>query len=455
MTGWTRRKVTSGGALTAAGGAAALLLGACGGTPPGGAGDAAPRPSTAPVTVTAQLTDVNPTMANSWATEIAAPFKQRHANVTLELVPMPSSATLETFEKLTTAMAGGSPPDIFDGPRFADWTVARGFTDTAMDALVKRDKFDTKVFSQTEFLGAHTTQGKIAHIPYKYGGNMVGMMINTGLFEEAGVAVPPPDVSRAWTSEQFLQALTRLTRSGADGNIAQFGGAHPGSNVYTWTLLWGVDWLGDDVKTVTCDSAAFIAGYQWMQDLAYRNHVVPQAGEAARLFPNVNLFTAGKQAIAWTAAANFTTLMNQARDAGIKLTVAPAPALKVSTPDVNSHGLFLVKGARNAGDAWEAIKYFSERSRLATFATALTTVLGDVEAALAQAAKPHPAVDPRAVKQMIETAKRGVNLKRHSNQDEMLRVINPAMTELMENKANAGDILRRLKPQLQVLVDQK
>ena len=445
----------AGGVTGAAGGAAALLLGACGGAQSGGAGDAAPRPGTAPETITAQLTDVNPTMANSWATEIAAPYKQRHANATLELVPMPSSATLETFEKLTAAMAGGSPPDIFDGPRFADWTVARGFTDTSMDALVKRDKFDTKAFSQTEFLGAHTTQGKVAHIPYKYGGNMVGMMINTSLFEEAGVALPPLEVSKAWTSDQFLQALTKLTRTGGDGSISQFGGAYPGSNVYTWTLLWGVDWLSDDVKTVTCDSAAFIAGYQWMQDLAYRNHVVPQAGEAARLFPNVTPFTAGKQAIGWTAAANFTTLMNQARDAGIKITVAPAPALKVSTPDVNSHGLFLVKGAKNQGDAWEAIKYFSERSRLATFATALTTVLADVEAALTQAAKPHPAVDPKAVKQMIETARRGVNLKRHINQDEMLRVINAAMTELSENKANAGDVLRRVKPQLQALVDQK
>ena len=37
----------------------------------------------------------------------------------------------------------------------------------------------------------------------------------------------------------------------------------------------------------------------------------------------------------------------------------------------------------------------------------------------------------------------------------MLRVINPAMTELVENKASAGDILRRLKPQVQALVDQK
>ena len=277
---------------------------------------------------------------------------------------MPSTATLETFEKLTASMAGGSPPDVFDGPRFADWKVARGFTDTALDALVKRDKFDTKAFSQTEFLGAHTTQGKVAHIPYKYGGNMVGMMVNVGLFEEAGVAPPPLDVAKAWTSEQYLQALTRLTRAGSDGSIAQFGGFTPGSNVYTWTLLWGVDWLSDDLKAVTCDGAAFIAGYQWMQDLAYRHHVVPQAGEAARLFPNVTLFTAGKQATAWTAAANFTTQTNKSRDAGIKLAVAPAPALKVSTPDVNSHGLFLVKGGKNparlgghqvlqrAGPAW-------------------------------------------------------------------------------------------------------
>ena len=50
----------------------ALLLGACGGAPSAGSGGDVPRQSTAPLTITAQLTDVNPTMANSWATEIAA-----------------------------------------------------------------------------------------------------------------------------------------------------------------------------------------------------------------------------------------------------------------------------------------------------------------------------------------------------------------------------------------------
>ena len=122
---------------------------------------------------------------------------------------------------------------------------------------------------------------------------------------------------------------------------------------------------------------------------------------------------------------------------------------------MNSHGLFLVKGAKSQDDAWEAIKHFSERSRLATFATALTTLLADLEGALRELAKAHSGVDPKAVKQMIETAKRGVNLKRHINQDEMLRVINPAMTELVENKVPAADLMRRIKPQLQALADQR
>jgi multiple sugar transport system substrate-binding protein len=394
-------------------------------------------------------------MINSWATEMAAPYKDKHPNATLELLPMPSGATLETFQKLTASMAAGTPPDIFDGPRYADWTVPKGFTDTTLDGLVKRDKFDTKVFNQSEFLGAHTTQGKIAHIPYKFGGNMLGMLINSTLFEEAGVPLPPLDVAQAWTSDQLLQALTKMTRTGSDGSIAQFGGGYPGSAVYTWTLLWGTDWLGDDVKTVTCDSAPMVAGYQWMQDLAYRYHVVPQTGEAARLFPNANVFMAGKQAISWTATANYVSLMNQARDASLKITVAPAPALKVSTPDVNSHGLFPVKGGKHPDDAWEVIKFFSLQSRLATFATAITTILADVEAAIREASKAHPAINAGAVKKILDGAKKGINLKRHAAQDDMLNVINPALAELNDNKTNAADLMRKVKPQLQALADQK
>jgi ABC-type glycerol-3-phosphate transport system substrate-binding protein len=199
-----------------------------------------------------------------------------------------------------------------------------------------------------------------------------------------------------------------------------------------------------------------IAGYQWMQDLAHRQHVVPQPGEAARLFPGVsNVFMAGKQAISWTATANYVALMNQARDASIKLTVAPAPALKYSTPDVNSHGLFLVKGGKHMDEGWETIKFFSEKSRLATFAGAMTTILADLEGAIREASKAHPGIDPHAVKQILESAERGVNLKRHPLQDEMLGVINPAITDLNENKVSAADLLRRLKPQLQTLADQK
>ena len=448
---WTRRTLLMAGTAGAAG-TPALLAAACA---PGQAGDSgAPKLSTAPVTITAQITDMNPAMVGAWPTEMAGPYKQRRSNVTIELMLMPSTATLETFEKLTANMAAGTPPDVFEGPRFAEWTVAKGFTDTTIDGLVKRDRFDTKVFAQGEFVGAHTTGGKIAQIPYKHGGNMLSMLINVGLFEEAGVPLPPADVSRAWNADQFLQALVKLTRS-EGGNITQFGGSLPGSPVYTWPLLWGVDWLADDVKTVTCDSAAMVAGYQWMQDLPYRYHVTAQAGEAARLFPNVNLFMTGKQAIAWTGAASYVNLMKQASDNNIKITVAPAPALKVSTPDVNSHGLFIVKGGKHVDDSWEVIKYFSERSRLATFANAMSTILTDLEVTVREASKPHPAIDARVIKQILETGRKGVNLKRHPNQDEMLRILNPAMTELNENKVPAADLMRRIKPQLQQLADQK
>jgi hypothetical protein len=74
MMGWTRRRAVVTG-VAGAPGASSLLLAACGASGQG-SGDAAPKPGTAPVTITTQLTDVNPTMANSWATEIAAPYKQ-------------------------------------------------------------------------------------------------------------------------------------------------------------------------------------------------------------------------------------------------------------------------------------------------------------------------------------------------------------------------------------------
>jgi hypothetical protein len=85
----------------------------------------------------------------------------------------------------------------------------------------------------------------------------------------------------------------------------------------------------------------------------------------------------------------------------------------------------------------------------------MTTILADLEGAIRDASKPHPAIDAKAVKGILEGAKRGINLKRHPLQDDMLGIINPGITELNDNKIPAADLMRRLKPQLQALADRK
>jgi hypothetical protein len=70
--------------------------------------------------------------------------------------------------------------------------------------------------------------------------------------------------------------------------------------------------------------------------------------------------------------------------------------------------------------------------------------------------KSMPTSDARVVRQVIETHVSQTNLGRHNQQDEMYRVLNPAMTdELMKNTISASELLRRLKPQLQAIAERK
>lgn len=78
MDTWTRRSVLGAGTTP-------FVLAAALGCERGGArSDAAARLTTAPVTITAQITDMNAAMVNSWPAEMAAPYKQRRPNVTIE-----------------------------------------------------------------------------------------------------------------------------------------------------------------------------------------------------------------------------------------------------------------------------------------------------------------------------------------------------------------------------------
>jgi multiple sugar transport system substrate-binding protein len=444
----TRRRVLGSAAVGSVG-----LLAACAG--PGTGGDSAPQLSKAPVSITAfiGITDIQ---LNKFPDQIGGPYKQQRPNATLQVLPQVMSGQLGTtqavFERLTAMVAGGSPPDIFEAPRYSDFMIEKGFIDTGMDALVKRDKYKIDQFNPKEFAARATYQGKTVQLPWKLGGNSLLILCNTELFQKSGVALPSTDLTKAWTWDDWVQAAVRLTRrSGSD--VQQFGHSGLAWTIGSWPLLWQVDWLSTDLKTVTCDRPEMVECYTRLHDLHHRHRVVPLPGEAAQLFGNANLFNTNRAAMQIVSVGGWPTYVNT--NPQVPMTAVPIPKVKISTPDVNSHVMSIMKGSKAPADAWDAIKYMIDEARLPRLTERMPARLDHLEAFVKDTTKATPNIDSKLVLEVARNFIPQTLIGRHPNQDAILDAINPQLNELWANKIAPAPMLQGLKPQLQAIVDRR
>jgi ABC-type glycerol-3-phosphate transport system substrate-binding protein len=181
--------------------------------------------------------------------------------------------------------------------------------------------------------------------------------------------------------------------------------------------------------------------------------VVPLPGEAAQLFGTANLFNTGRAAMQTGAVGSWPTYVKERPE--VPLMVAPIPKVKITTPDVNSHQMSIMKDSKQKGDAWEAIKYMIDEWRLPRLTERMPARLDHLEPFVRETAKATPQVD---VKLVLDVARNFVpqsNITRHLNQDPMLDAINAQLNELWLNKVAPGAMLKGLRPVLEAIAGKK
>jgi ABC-type glycerol-3-phosphate transport system substrate-binding protein len=442
-----RRRTVVFGAAGA--GASAALLAACGGAPGAAPDDGKYTLAASPITLVPFLSQFQPDMQGGWDETIVATYRQKRPNVKVDLVPQ-TGPTIDRIEKLRALTAAGSPPDLGDGPQGPQVMVPQGMLDPAMEALVKRDKYDIKKYNQSHFERGSMFEGKIWAMPYRYGGNVICLACNTNLFAGAGVALPPGDVGKAWTWEQFADALVRLTKRDAGGQTTQFGLAGIGWIVGTWSPLWKTDWLDEPMKTVICDNPEMRDCFSKIGDLFQRLHVVPQLGEAARLFGNANVFNTAKAAVLPFPPTGWRTY---GAGAQVDYTLTPLPAVKTTTPDMGMGGVSLYASGRHPADGWDFTKHLIERSRYARLIGLMPAPVAEIEPWLKEQFAAVPSADPKVMVKIVESAgESGTRMSLHPKYAELQAVINPAMDDLMAGKVAPVPMLQGLKPQLQGII---
>ena len=115
--------------------------------------------------------------------EVIDLFEAEYPNVTV--VEEPVGAPDDLFNRLATDFASGTAPDVFalGGAKPQEY----GAAGTLLDLSTVSAELDTSKYEDFTLTNA-TVDGTVYGLPT--GGNAIGVLINTDLFEQAGVDLP-------------------------------------------------------------------------------------------------------------------------------------------------------------------------------------------------------------------------------------------------------------------------
>lgn len=180
--------------------------------------------------------------------EMVEEFNKIYPDITVDVQVLPWSGR---YEKMLTAVAGGNPPNVVYLNDFQICLFAE--TDNLVDMR--------EVFSEDEIalyksgaLETASVNGKLYGIPVLL--NSLGYFYNVNLFEEAGL--DPNNPPQTWN--ELLDAIKKLTKYDANGNVIQYGVSfnlnRPSPATSILPLIWqaGGDIL-DEEGNVIIDSA--------------------------------------------------------------------------------------------------------------------------------------------------------------------------------------------------------
>jgi multiple sugar transport system substrate-binding protein len=171
-------------------------------------------------------------------------------------------AAKDLTTKITTALAGGSGPDVvlFDISSVAQLAAAQQIVDITDRFASIKDQF----FAGGVAAGQY--QGKQYAVPYSV--NNVALFWNKELFAKAGIAAPPTN----W--DDLLSAAKELT---GGGNYGYMLGASGYGSFLFWPWLWqnGGAIANADNTAITVNSPEGLEAWDFYANLYLKNNVAP------------------------------------------------------------------------------------------------------------------------------------------------------------------------------------
>ena len=275
-------------------------------------------------------------------------FQAANPNITVNVT---ESDWEPYWDSLQTAIAGGAAPDVFamDGPLFPDYESRGVLLD--LKPYIDRDGYDLGQLADQAVADFTTPDGQFG-LPRDL--NVVALYYNKKMFDAAGI--PYPDGTWDWA--KLVDVAKQLTVRSADGKTSQWGLYSETTDMENfWSeLVWqnGGDIVSADKKTNLIGSDAAAGGIQFLQDLIYKDKVLPDP----TVWPSDSgdAFEQGKAAMevngSWLVATDIA--------AGLDFGIAPLPKGPAGqATSINPTGAVVSKTTKNPDAAWAFVKYLT------------------------------------------------------------------------------------------------
>ena len=256
------------------------------------------------------------------------------------------------WTKLETGLAGGAAPDVFamDGPLFHDYQARDVLLD--LKPSIEKDKYDLTQLADQGVADFTTADGGQYGLPRDL--NTIVLYYNKAMFDAA--KLPYPDDTWDWAKLVSVGKQLTVDTNG-DGTTDQWG-------LYTETtdmenawlsFVWqnGGDIMAADGKTTVVDSPEAAGGIQFLQDLIYKDKILP---EPALFAEAGDAFEQGLAAM----EINGSWLVATHTAAGIDFGIAPLPSGSAGRfTSVNPTGAVVYKKTKSPDAAWRFVKYLA------------------------------------------------------------------------------------------------
>lgn len=258
---------------------ASLALAACTPVAAPGGGQSGAAPAAEGVAIRIGSWDAQ--AAEPIEAEVIDAFNQQYPDIQVTIEFNPDAYS----DKLLTAMAGGTAPDVFMWWNFPSLVARNGIVDL-MPFVEGPDGLDLSIYFP-QVLDYNRVGDGLYGLPKDF--TPRAFFYNQTLFDNAGLSYPTND----WTTDDLLEIATALTEG--EGPDAQYGfftfsGVYPLQG-YVWQR--GGDFISLDGATATgyCDSEATISVLDWHAAMSLTHKVAPtpqavsaQQGGADQLF---------------------------------------------------------------------------------------------------------------------------------------------------------------------------